>query len=54
MEPEAARMRPTDVERVLGNADRARAALGWAPAVPWEETLASVLTDWRARVAAGG
>ncbi|MFC7734869.1 NAD-dependent epimerase/dehydratase family protein [Roseomonas sp. GCM10028921] len=54
VEPEAARMRPTDVERVLGNADRARAALGWAPAVPWEETLASVLADWRARVAAGG
>ena len=53
VEQEAARLRPTDVAQVLGDGSRARAALGWAPEVPWEETLASVLADWRARVAAG-
>jgi nucleoside-diphosphate-sugar epimerase len=41
------------VERVLGDPTRARAALGWAPLIPWDETLASVLADWRMRVAAG-
>ncbi|WP_458095436.1 GDP-mannose 4,6-dehydratase [Roseomonas sp. WA12] len=53
VEQEAARLRPTDVTQVLGDGTRARTALGWAPEIPWEETLASVLADWRARVAAG-
>ncbi|SHI56126.1 Nucleoside-diphosphate-sugar epimerase [Roseomonas rosea] len=53
VEQEAARLRPTDVERVLGDCSRARAVLGWAPAIPWEETLATVLADWRERVAQG-
>ena len=53
MEQDAARLRPTDVERVPGNSGLARHMLGWAPMVPWEETLSSVLDDWRARVAAG-
>ena len=53
VEQEAARLRPTDVERVLGDGTRARATLGWAPVIPWEETLAGVLADWRVRVAAG-
>lgn len=43
-------LRPTDVERTWGDASAARAALGWAPAVPWERTLATVLEDWRGRV----
>jgi GDP-4-dehydro-6-deoxy-D-mannose reductase len=50
---EAARLRSTDVERVQGDSTLARSILGWAPVVPWEDTLASVLADWRARVAAG-
>lgn len=50
---EAARLRSTDVERVQGNPSLAFTTLGWKPAVPWEETLTSVLADWRARVAAG-
>jgi GDP-4-dehydro-6-deoxy-D-mannose reductase len=53
VEQEAARLRPTDVERVLGDNARARDILGWAPAIPWDETLVSVLEDWRSRVAAG-
>ncbi|TPG49269.1 NAD-dependent epimerase/dehydratase family protein [Roseomonas nepalensis] len=53
VEQDAARLRPTDVERVRGNSGLARQVLGWSPLIPWEETLSSVLTDWRARVAAG-
>lgn len=50
---EAARLRPTDVERTQGDAARARALLGWAPAIAWKTTLYDVLNDWRARVAQG-
>ncbi|MFC0389213.1 NAD-dependent epimerase/dehydratase family protein [Muricoccus vinaceus] len=53
VEQEASRMRPTDVRSVQGDPALARQTLGWSPVVPWEETLASVLADWRARVAAG-
>ena len=46
-------LRPTDVLRVHGNPARARDILGWAPVIPWRDTLRSVLDDWRRRVAAG-
>jgi GDP-4-dehydro-6-deoxy-D-mannose reductase len=52
IEENVAALRPTDLPRSLGDASRARAALGWAPAVPWDATLDAVLADWRARVAA--
>lgn len=45
------RLRPTDVLRTAGDASLAKRELGWSPVIPWEETLASVLADWRARVA---
>jgi nucleoside-diphosphate-sugar epimerase len=48
-----ARLRPTDVAHVAGDAARARALLGWAPEIPWERTLDEALQDWRARVARG-
>lgn len=50
IEQDAVRLRPTDVMRTEGNAAAARAALGWAPQVPWETTLRTVLTDWQARI----
>jgi GDP-4-dehydro-6-deoxy-D-mannose reductase len=50
VEVEAGRVRPTDVARVAGDAARARSALAWAPAVPWEETLETVLRDWQGRI----
>jgi GDP-4-dehydro-6-deoxy-D-mannose reductase len=49
---DAARMRPTDVMRTLGNASLARQQLNWAAKVPWDDTLDTVLADWRARVPA--
>jgi GDP-4-dehydro-6-deoxy-D-mannose reductase len=50
----AALRRPTDVLRASGIAAAARAALGWAPRHALEDTIDSVLEDWRARVAALG
>ena len=44
------RLRPTDVLRTVGIAARARRQLDWSPGIPWEETLASVLADWRERI----
>ena len=52
-EPLFARLRPTDVERVAGDAARARDMLGWAPAIPWDRTLDDVLAYWRCRVRQG-
>jgi GDP-4-dehydro-6-deoxy-D-mannose reductase len=49
---DAARLRPTDVMRTLGNATRAREELGWGVDVKWDDTLDAVLADWRARVPA--
>lgn len=45
-----ARLRPSDIPRAFGDTTRARALLGWEPHIPWLETLAAVLNDWRARV----
>lgn len=46
----AALLRRAEIPSASGNAAAARAALGWAPAIPWEQTLADVLNDWHARV----
>jgi nucleoside-diphosphate-sugar epimerase len=54
VEVEPTRLRPIDVERVQGNAARALSALGWAPTIPWTQTLAETLDDWRSRVQCRG
>ncbi len=41
--PDAGRMRPTDIRTATGDASRARRMLGWAPTIPWEQTLRDVL-----------
>lgn len=50
VEEDQARLRPSDIPRAIGDAARARALLGWEPLIPWPETLADVLNDWRVRV----
>jgi GDP-4-dehydro-6-deoxy-D-mannose reductase len=47
-------LRRAEIPLACGDAGAARAALGWAPAIGWEQTLADVLADWRARVAEEG
>jgi len=43
-------MRPSDVVRLVGDSSRFRADTGWAPEVPFEQTLADLLAYWRQRV----
>ena len=53
VEVDPARLRPVSVPRVVGDAGRLRARLGWRPQVPLEQTLAEILAHQRAIVAAG-
>jgi GDP-4-dehydro-6-deoxy-D-mannose reductase len=53
VEEAAARLRPADLPVARGDAALARRLLGWAPATSWQDTLRSVVADWRERVAAG-
>ncbi|MBW4091475.1 MAG: NAD-dependent epimerase/dehydratase family protein [Proteobacteria bacterium] len=46
------RVRGVDIRRTFGDAARARALLGWVPAIPWARTVRDVLDDWRTRCAA--
>ncbi|HET7715280.1 MAG TPA: NAD-dependent epimerase/dehydratase family protein [Bauldia sp.] len=44
-----ARVRQNKVPRTWGNNGLARAALGWSPSIPFDQTLLDVLNDWRIR-----
>lgn len=50
-EQDPQRLRPSDLPCIIGDATLARERLGWAPEHPFEEALAEVLRDCRARVA---
>ncbi len=50
--PSPARMRPVDVPLIVADTTRLRAATGWEPRLPLEQTLADLLESWRARIAA--
>lgn len=43
-------LRRAEIPAASGDAGAARLALGWAPVIAWEQTLADVLADWRGRV----
>jgi GDP-4-dehydro-6-deoxy-D-mannose reductase len=53
VETDPDRLRPSDVEVLLGDASKFRAATGWEPRIPLERTLADSLDYWRGRLAAG-
>lgn len=44
------RMRPSDVPRLEADWSRFRAATGWEPKIPFEQTLRDTLDYWRGRV----
>jgi len=44
-----ARLRPSDVPRLRGDCSRFRRDTGWAPRIPFEQTLADMLDYWRHR-----
>ena len=47
---EAARLRPSDVPVLRGDATKVREAVGWRPEIPFEQTLRDILEYWRGRV----
>jgi GDP-4-dehydro-6-deoxy-D-mannose reductase len=49
VEQDPMRLRPSDVPRMVGDADRARQKLGWTPSRSFDDTLAAVLDDCRTR-----
>ncbi|WP_027087817.1 GDP-mannose 4,6-dehydratase [Cohnella panacarvi] len=44
-----ARMRPSDVELLLGNYDLFHDATGWSPEIPFERTMEDLLNYWRSQ-----
>jgi GDP-4-dehydro-6-deoxy-D-mannose reductase len=48
------RLRPSDVPAQVGDPARLRAATGWEPRIPLDQTLVDLLEDWRQRTAASG
>jgi GDP-4-dehydro-6-deoxy-D-mannose reductase len=44
------RMRPSDVEVLIGNATRFKEVTGWKPTIPFEKTMEDLLNYWRERV----
>jgi GDP-4-dehydro-6-deoxy-D-mannose reductase len=46
------RLRATDIDEQRGSFERLRAATGWQPSVPFEQSLTDLLDDWRARLGA--
>lgn len=50
VEPDPARMRPSDVPVSICDNSRLRSATGWQPEIPFEKSLQDILDDWRERV----
>lgn len=46
-----ARLRPSDVKLLVGDISKFRAATGWSPTIPFEQTMHDLLEYWRNRVA---
>ena len=51
VETDPARLRPSDVEVLIGDSSKFRADTGWEPRIPFDQTLADLLDYWRARTA---
>ena len=49
VEEDPARLRPSDVQILLGDYSKFNAATGWEPTIPFEQTLKDILDYWRAR-----
>ncbi len=43
------RLRPSDVEVLLGDSSKFRADTGWAPRIPFDQTVSDLLDYWRQR-----
>jgi GDP-4-dehydro-6-deoxy-D-mannose reductase len=45
------RLRPSDVEILIGDSSKFRADTGWEPRIPFDQTLRDILAYWRDRLA---
>jgi len=52
VEPDPERMRPSDVPSIMCDNARFVERTGWKPTIPWPQSLADTLEDWRERVQA--
>jgi len=50
IETDPDRLRPSDAPIVYCDASKFAARTGWAPIIPFEQTLRDVLDDWRLRI----
>ncbi|HQV29945.1 MAG TPA: GDP-mannose 4,6-dehydratase [Thermoflexales bacterium] len=50
IEPDPARIRPADTLISYGSNEKLSAVTGWAPRIPFEQTVSDILDDWRERV----
>ena len=48
-----ARLRPVEVPAVMADCRKFQARTGWAPVIPFEQSLADVLDYWREQVRTG-
>lgn len=54
VEVDPERLRPSDVEILIGDSSKFRADTGWEPEIPFQQTLEDLLDYWRQRLGAGG
>ncbi len=52
VETDPARLRPSDVEVLIGDSSKFQADTGWEPRIPFEQTLRDLLDYWRERACA--
>ena len=51
IETDPERLRPSDVEILVGDASKFKADTGWEPQIPFEQTLSDILAYWREQLA---
>ncbi len=51
VEVDPERLRPSDVEILIGDSSKFRADTGWEPRIPFDQTLTDLLEYWRHRMA---
>ncbi|CAM4414868.1 GDP-mannose 4,6-dehydratase [Paenibacillus tarimensis] len=54
IETDPARLRPSDVEILLGDASKFSAQTGWKPEIPFETTMKDLLNYWRTELRTAG
>jgi GDP-4-dehydro-6-deoxy-D-mannose reductase len=47
---DSSRLRPSDVELLIGDPTKVRKATGWKPAIPFKKTMKDLLDYWRERI----